>query len=868
MGTPPRMSSPWMILVLAGLACPVLEAEPVEETGSLRGFVAGQESGCAYDNWQSRVSERIARPGYNVYAPPTLDPQLNGFGHYSNLPTGAAGDSLLTDFHRFFTHLLRGETGAADSLLTRMEQPALEWVRFQDTDSGHELHVLRERLDSTFVDPGLSPLPDDDVVGGFALGWGLFVFDPQAVRPEIVVQVPHPCDDYITPVIGLEVFQELGAGVLLIAGAGREVLFSGGTYNNSLSLSDPSRNCRHLFQKAHEALVDHWQQQGVDELVLQIHSYDDLAHRSLKSCVVSCGPWTRLALPPLYDAGNNGLGALNRVPQPALAADALGFPHGELTLQDYLSHGAPLALTVNGGLPDSTLSLAVSTSLLGYIGNCQLEYTVGYHGIGYPDCDRPERFLHIELDELPLPAHGLGEALFHNADSTRVADWSSFQRAWLTYRPLFQAIGEARDAWLAFAGGDAPTAPAAFAVLERGEDRVRLKWRPTLSSEHFSYEILLDTLGTPGEQSLIVDRSTVTNLCWAPLTSTWVEGLAQEVPYTAAIRARDLQGRVSALSNTLTFTLTELDPPLVEPIPGPLDVFWTRGDTLGVDLRVRDLEHRVNLASLQRRLDHNLDGSYSGTPEAWTGLGLSGLVADTTLRLDLVFAQAGPRMLFELRAQDDRSTVWGYSGHQLLAGSADDWFGVLDTLAPAPPQLLSATGTDLPGELCLRWQPLAPDSTAAGLRLFMADHAFTDPDDAQWMTDSHEHPELGLPGVDSLRIGGLPFGPGPLWLLADRLDHAGNVSQPSPPLSFEYEGGRGCRVQDLHLSLENGGLQLDWQVLCLGDGVQPELFRVYRLAQPWGGQPELLLETTETQAWLPLGPADRDFLRVTVSFQP
>jgi hypothetical protein len=851
--------------------CPAARADLVEETGSLRGFVAGQEPAAAYDNWQSHVSERIARPGYNVYAPPLLDPQLNGFGQYTPVPSGAEGDELLAGFRQLFTHLLWNEPGPADTLLASLAIPALELVRFQDLDSGHELLILRERLDSTFVDPGLSPLPHDDVVGGFALGWGLFVFDPSAARPEIIVQAPHPCDDYITPVISLEVFQELGAGVLMIAGAGREVLFSGSTFNNSVSLSDPSRNCRHVFNEAHKAAVDAWQAQGVEELVLQIHSYDDVPHRNLKSCVVSGGPWTRLALPPLYDSGGNGLGALDRLLQPALPTDALGFPHPELLLQDYASHGALLALDVSGGLPDSTISLPVSSTLLGYNDNCQMEYSFGHHGIGYAECDRPERLLHIELDELPAPAHAMGESVFHAADSTRVADWTSFGRAWTCYRPLFTAIGEARDARLAFAGGDPPTTPQAFSVLDRGADKVRLKWRPTVSSEHYSYEILLDSTGTLGPESRLVDRAEVTNLCWAPLTSAWITNLAGYVPWTAAIRAVDRQGRPSAWSSPVTFTLVEQDPPLVQVLPGARDCLWTRNDSLEIRVRLVDAAHLVNLASLQVRLDHNLDGVYSGSAENWVGAGLAGAVADTTLLLQRVFTDSGPRMRFELRALDNQTVLWGYSGRQGLAGIGDDYFGVLDTLPPAPfPSDLSVQPTAVAGELLIRWGSQPVDTTEAGTRLLVADHFFSEPGEAQLVLDALSHPALGDPLVDSLVVSGLPFPAGTLWWMADRVDHAGNQGPPAGPLEAHYDGASGCRVADLVISLENGGLRLQWQTLCHGGIPEAAAWRVYRRTGPgpYDGPPELLLETGEPTAWLPLENANRGFYHVTALFLP
>jgi len=526
---------------------------------------------------------------------------------------------------------------------------------------------------------------------------------------------------------------------------------------------------------------------------------------------------------------------------------------------------------VTGGLPDSTISLPVASTLLGYNDNCQMEYTFGHHGVGYPECDRPERLLHIELDELPAPAHALGESVFHNADSTRVADGSSFGRAWTCYRPLFTAIGEARDARLAFSGGAAPTVPQAFAVLERGADKVRLKWRPTVSSEHFTYEILLDSTGTIGPDARLVDRAEVTNLCWAPLTSTWVNNLAGYVPWTAVIRAVDRQGRLSELSPPVTFTLVEQDPPLVQVLPGAHGCLWTRTDTLEIPVRLVDAANEVNLASLQVRLDHNLDGVYSGTAENWIPAGLAGTVADTTLLLRRVFAAGGPRMRFEIRAQDNQTTLWGYSGSRAQSGIADDYFGVLDTLPPAPfPSDLTIQPTSNPGELLVRWGAQPVDTTVAGTRLLVADHFFSEPAEAQVVLDAASHPSLGDPLVDSLVVSGLPFPAGSLWWMADRVDHAGNLGAAFGPVEAGYDGSSGCQVVDLSISVENDGVRLQWQTVCYGGTPQATAWRVYLQAGP--GQfevpRELLLETSEPTAWVPLRGSNRAFYHVTALFLP
>ncbi|MDY0152186.1 MAG: hypothetical protein RBS43_07945, partial [Candidatus Cloacimonas sp.] len=52
----------------------------ITETASLKNFLLGHEPNCAYDNWASHITEKVASPGYNTYAP--YDRQLTGFGDF------------------------------------------------------------------------------------------------------------------------------------------------------------------------------------------------------------------------------------------------------------------------------------------------------------------------------------------------------------------------------------------------------------------------------------------------------------------------------------------------------------------------------------------------------------------------------------------------------------------------------------------------------------------------------------------------------------------------------------------------------------------------------------------------------------------
>lgn len=579
-------------------------AQIVHETGSLRGFVAGAEPGCAYDNWLSHVSEGIARPGYNAYAPPRLDPQTNGFGAFEVLDDDAPGEAVVQLFRDLAFDLFAGDTLAARERLLGGPATDYELVVLHDAVAGRDWLVLREQLSPDYLDPGLSPRPEDDVVGGFARGWGLFVFNPGGLRPEICVQAPHPCDDYPSGYLALEFFLEADAGLLQVNGAGREVEISGtpGSYVNDRSLSDPTRNCFHPFEAIYESYVSWWRDQGLDELMVQVHTYDDLSHRNLKSCVASCGRFNRIPYPVFYDTGGGSRGLVGNLSQPVFEPNSLGFVHGAWRLQDYIAGNQLYPISVDGGIPDSTISISVSPDLWGDQQNCMMNHAFGNEASGWPECDSYERIVHVEFDELPTPAHDLGERVYYGvgADNpdTLVADWTNFQTAWTFTRPFFDALITARDS-LRLGSDPAPTAPANLQVTEIGETWLKIAWEPSLSSLFGSYEVLVDTAQTVGPGARIFDDGDDDRLCWPGNGEVTVTGLEFQESYSLAIRARDHQDRLSALSNQVQATADDDDGPVVE-LRGPL--FALAGEPIVVEARILDYSGLAS-ATLRWSLD-------------------------------------------------------------------------------------------------------------------------------------------------------------------------------------------------------------------------------------------------------------------------
>lgn len=202
------------IIVL--LLLPVIGNSIVNESGSFYQFLFGYEPGCAYDNWISHVAEGLVLPGYNDYAP--WDRQTPGFGSF------VYPDSTQTSqWNTVSNYFVNQQWTSVCEALISYSLP-YDLVRFDDTDTGRQYYLLRERLNRNYDDNGTETLADDEL-GSFDLGWGLFVFNPQATN-QIITTVPHPCDDYMSIPIAWKAFTQLNTRYFMISGAGREVMWT------------------------------------------------------------------------------------------------------------------------------------------------------------------------------------------------------------------------------------------------------------------------------------------------------------------------------------------------------------------------------------------------------------------------------------------------------------------------------------------------------------------------------------------------------------------------------------------------------------------------------------------------------------------
>lgn len=519
----------------------------LEETGTLRGFLLGECPGAAYDNWQSHVSEGVADAGYNDYGPAFLDPQTNGFGSFERIPTGAAGDSTLARWRAVFYHALRNDWIVVDSLVTRQDSLwNFELVHFQDTEMSREFYLLRERLDSSYVDTNGTSDVSDDVIGSFRRGWGLFVFAPISRLDRAIVQLPHPEDDFLSIPVGLELFLRSEMRVLMIAGAGREVDWDSthSNYSNTYSISDPTRNERHPFEKLNEVMVAEWNQPPLNPLVvLQLHSYDHASHLPLPDIQLS--PWRDdlRPNPPLRDRQSHLdlINALPLYPVQGIDGDSLVVRRvdqyvGLHSSPAYAYYGVPTPL------PISSIGDLVGAPINQQASDCHAGHHVDVH---------TENFVHIEMDEYPdglwLPPNWPrwlpGQAPFTLAEFNLVMDY---------YEPLLAAI-DSSVTWLeSYVDTVAPIECAVYQSTVLSNNDLYVRWTPQAFDRYFdSYELCYDTESITGVSPRKTRTSTGGALLANPSTQVFqLSGLTMPAQnYYVAICAIDLLGNRSVLSS-------------------------------------------------------------------------------------------------------------------------------------------------------------------------------------------------------------------------------------------------------------------------------------------------------------------------------
>ena len=553
-----RFSSSFLLIcfLILSIGSPA-SADIFEETGSLREFLMGTEPGCAYDNFYSHNVEGIARAGYNYYCP--LDPQTNGFGEYTPIPDGTEGDQLLADWKTLFEYMIRGQWQEAENW--RMNQLGIypyEIVHLTDPEAQQEYYMVRELLSMAFYDDNDPNNPDDDEVGSFSFGWGLYVYAVEPNFRRINIQVVHPNDDFIMPYYSLDMFQTIGAGSFFLSSVGREVLWThSGNYDNTKSLCDPSRNGRHVFQMAQEAFIDY----VLDELELQpltaqMHSYDT-SNRNFSSAIVSAGRYAGLFSLPIYDWSGFLGGMINRTPWIVQPAGVIGNPN-PITLTEFYATSSARLLEVYDDSGTMHL-LSNPFDLYGHPTNQQFLYRAG----DSDDCTDDRWNLHVECDELPNCIDDDTTSLDFYSTSGYPVTWENFESIKDYYRPMTLALLETLNEMRGSRRDWEITAPEHVQATRIKDNRVTLQWERARDPYFYSYRVHWDLNPNVSTSSPYEDRFTsgLSDLCSNLTEEITVDpGFFYDYTYYIAMSAVDRYGNESPLSNVITIHTENTDP--------------------------------------------------------------------------------------------------------------------------------------------------------------------------------------------------------------------------------------------------------------------------------------------------------------------
>ncbi|MGC9361889.1 MAG: FlgD immunoglobulin-like domain containing protein [Candidatus Syntrophosphaera sp.] len=510
--------------------------------------MTGTQANCEYDNWISHLAEGIARPNYNTYAP--YDQQSGDFGDFRD--PNPAENQYWSDALALFT---AGYYQGAQDVFDANDAP-FQVVEFHDTDTSRTYYIIREIPNLGYHDGNGTEDTHDDEDGAFDYGWGLFIHSPGGTKP-VIVTVPHPCDDFPTPLIGCLAFQTWNARYLLINGAGREVLWTNaGVYDNSKSLSDPTRNANHPLDRAYRKFADKIRSDtNQREFSAQIHSYDWDQHAGKANCQISAGNPRPCPNLPIRDLSDLKHDLINQGSHLMIPANTIGI-HTAVYLNDFYSvNYSTHEFTFSDG--EHTYPVNADVDLPAYTGNLQMIYTQS----GTSDYDVYEPFFHIEQDELPN-AYAQTNATYKwfwgwdETDSQWNMDalfdnFASYYSRWIDdMEPMLAEMFQMND-------GSSPSAPTGLGVATHTETTVTLAWEASSDYDFDTYEVLIATEPIGESNYQVFSRDDDEYLASQDCEGITISSLVQGAHYYFQVRARDKNGNYSTLSNQADVVLDE-----------------------------------------------------------------------------------------------------------------------------------------------------------------------------------------------------------------------------------------------------------------------------------------------------------------------
>ncbi|MBT3250980.1 MAG: PKD domain-containing protein [Candidatus Marinimicrobia bacterium] len=526
----------------------IISAEVIYETGSISEFIGGSSATTEYDNYVSHISEGIASPGYNDYGPEWLDVQSNGFGDYTIIDSDS---EIITNWEQIFLSLIRLDIDTVDLMLTQsLDVYNYDIVEFTDSETQRVYYMLRERLDMSYFDENLPETQLDDVIGSFNNGWGLFIFNPEAARQNLVIEVPHPCDDFIAPYMGAEIFNQTDAFALMIAGAGREVEWTeSGDYSNNKSKSDPARNTNTLFHIFHTVLSDSLLQLSPHSpLVLHVHSFDDnSSHEDFKSIVLSGGWDASYANKPIRDVTDDHLDFVNFTTEYPVSINQFG-EHDALHVTDYYqAHYSGLFYYYG---ETQNYPITHTYTLLGPNTGVQMNYLHQriHSGSVYEPWVQVELFEKpIMFTEMEMPNEELYPAMYPTS-------YQNYSILLDYFQPFVDAVQAYFVNWETVPDITPPDSVQNFQAVYDGYHYEELEWFPAEDTNFKSYRIFYDT-GEITDESPYWDLNDDSDLQDIRTRTTTITNLDEDLDYVFKIDAIDYFDNIGPLSPSVSDTV-------------------------------------------------------------------------------------------------------------------------------------------------------------------------------------------------------------------------------------------------------------------------------------------------------------------------
>jgi len=525
------------------------------ERGILTEFFGGTSPNTSYDNWISHTTEGIASDGFNDYGPSWLDTQTNGFGQHRILTENS---ETLNYWESIFDNFVIGDTILVDSLLQdSIESFFYELIIFEDTSINKTYHIIREQLDTTYVDLNIPDNDDDDVIGSFKNSWGMYIINPTANREQVIIQVPHPCDDFIASYIALEIFIQTDAFAFMIASAGREVAWNGiGNYSNNKSISDPSRYPYTVFQKFQESVAHpliglnpHW------PLIFAIHSFDNETHLSRKSIIMAAGAQNSFTTKPIRDISDSHLDILNFTSEYPIIVNQFDntdplhvTEYYEIFYDDYCVYD-------NG---NNEFSITLASELRGPATGIQMldiQSQINSYSVYEP-------WVHIELDEKPMIFDNIelsDEILYSNG--IYPVGFQNFSIIHEYYQPFIDAIVSYLNHWDIIPDLNSPDSiESIMAFNVDNSDQVYLSWSPVYDTNFKSYEIRAGT-DTIFSNPILFNLTHYSMLQYMRKDHETFEGLNNTESWWFQIRGVDYFNNIGPWSTSVSNLLPGHSPP-------------------------------------------------------------------------------------------------------------------------------------------------------------------------------------------------------------------------------------------------------------------------------------------------------------------